>query len=90
MKSVIGGGGVVVAVAVLVVVVVVVVLLVVLEVLVTVVVVVVVVVRAPENLKLAGNGPKLAAMCGLQEYQKSHIIVVYTYYFGFYVSFLGF
>ena len=40
-------------------------------------VVVVVVVRAPENLKLAGNGPKMAAMCGLQDYQKSHICVVF-------------
>ena len=33
--------------------------------------------RAPENLKLAGNLPKMAAMCGLQDYQKSHICVVF-------------
>ena len=32
--------------------------------------------RAPENLKLAGNWPKVAAMCGLQDYRKSHICVV--------------
>ena len=33
--------------------------------------------RAPENLKLAGNGPKMAAMCSLQDYQKNHIFVVF-------------
>ena len=33
--------------------------------------------RAPENLKLAGNWPKMAAMCGLQDYQKGHIFVVF-------------
>ena len=25
--------------------------------------------RAPENIKLAGNWPKVAAMCGLQNYK---------------------
>ena len=33
--------------------------------------------RAPENLKLAGNGSKIAAMCSLQDYQKSHIFIVF-------------
>ena len=33
--------------------------------------------RAPENLKLAGNWPKMAAMCGLQDYKKKHICVVF-------------
>ena len=34
-------------------------------------------IRAPENLKLAGNWPKMAAICGVQDYQKSHIFVVF-------------
>ena len=48
--------------------------------------------RAPENLKLAGNWPKVAAMCGLQTYIKSHIFidfnliipitVVFVHFFG--------
>ena len=33
--------------------------------------------RAPENLKLAGNGPKMDVLCGLQEYKKKHIFVVF-------------
>ena len=33
--------------------------------------------RAPENLKLAGNGPKMAAVCNLQDAQKRHILVVF-------------
>ena len=33
--------------------------------------------RAPENLKLAGNWPKVAAMCGLQDYKNKHIFVVF-------------
>ena len=33
--------------------------------------------RAPENLKLAGNLPKMAAMCGHQDYKKKHIVVVF-------------
>ena len=34
--------------------------------------------RAPENLKLAGNRPKMAAMCSLKDYtKKQHIFVVF-------------
>ena len=34
--------------------------------------------RAPENQKLDGNWPKMAAVCGLQEYKKKkkYIFVV--------------
>ena len=34
-------------------------------------------IRAPENLKLAGNWPKIAAMYGLQDKKKTHICVVF-------------
>ena len=50
--------------------------------------------RAPDNLKLAGNWPKMAAMCGLKDYKKKPYTCsfqnIYPYYCGFYQSFLGF
>ena len=46
--------------------------------------------RAPENLKLAGNWPKVAAMCGLQNYQKSHIFVVFKLVIPITVVFMHF
>ena len=46
--------------------------------------------RAPENLKLAGNWPKMAAMCGLQDYQKSHICVVFKLIIPITVVFMHF
>ena len=50
--------------------------------------------RAPENLKLAGNWPKVAGMCGLQNYlEKAYICnfqTKYPYYQGFYASFWAF
>ena len=50
--------------------------------------------RAPENLKLAGNWFKVAAMSGRQNYKKKSYIssfpTNYLYYCGFYASFLGF
>ena len=46
--------------------------------------------RAPENIKLAGNWPKMAVMCVLQE--DSHICVVFKLIItitSFYASFFG-
>ena len=34
-----------------------------------------VVIRAPDNLKLAGNWPKVAAMCGVQNYSKKQTYI---------------
>ena len=53
--------------------------------------------RAPENLKLAGNLPKMAVMCGLQNYKKKkHILLVFklsqiipiTNYYAFFLGLL--
>ena len=44
--------------------------------------------RAPENLKLAGNIPKMAPMCNLQDYWKFHIFVVFKLIFPITVVFI--
>ena len=56
--------------------------------------------RAAENLKMAGNWPKVAAMRGLQNYQKCRLfvffkiiipitVVFYGFFFGFYTNLAG-
>ena len=48
--------------------------------------------RAPKNLKLAGNGSKVAAMCGLQNHQKTYICsfqTKYPYYRAFFSHLFG-
>ena len=45
--------------------------------------------RAPENLKLAGNWPEMAAMCGLQDYQKKNIFVVFKLIIPITMAFMG-
>ena len=39
--------------------------------------------RAPENLKLAGNWSKVAAMCGCQNHKKIYILLVFPLFISF-------